>query len=88
MSAKAEKFSISFPPDLLAAVDGFVGKNGNRSGYFAELAEAHLRSKGLLRLDPVETEIVRVRELIQVRGIAAVKAKLDEVQAATLAEAS
>lgn len=88
MQDKTEKFSVSFPGSVLEAVDGHVGKGG-RSSYLAGLAKKDLEAKGVLAADPVEAELSRTRELIEARGLDAVKAAHDELaQEAAAAEAS
>jgi hypothetical protein len=80
---KSEKFSVSFPGLLLAAMDEYIGSKP-RSRYLQELATRDLRSVGALKDDPVAAELERTRELIETRGIAAVRAKHDELIAQTI----
>lgn len=58
-----------------------------RSRYLQELAEKDLRSAGALAADPVAEELTRTRELIEARGLDAVRAKHDELAEETVAAA-
>ncbi len=80
---KSEKFSVSFPTSLLAAMDRHIGGKA-RSRYLQELADKDLRSAGALKVDPVAEELQRTRELIEARGLEAVRSKHDELALETV----
>lgn len=84
---KAKSKSVSMPPELWRAVDNFVSSvHHDRSSWLRMLATRELAAANALPADPVTIELARVRELIDVQGLAAVRQKLDELTLAAVGE--
>lgn len=77
---KSIKASISMPKSYYAAVDAQAeGRKLSRSGWIQDAVSNALRAAGAFPDDPVTIEIQRLRELVALRGVEAVHAKLDEL---------
>lgn len=79
------RITISVEESIVAKADRRAKEQKRSlSSYVALLIEEDLRAAGLLSEDEVLVELQRVRELIGARGVAAVKAKLDELSRETV----
>lgn len=75
---KLARVTICLPDDLMSAIKTHCATEYLKtSNYFEKLSRKDLAAK--LPADEVAAEVTRLRELIEVKGLPAVRAKLNEI---------